>query len=393
MILIDRPYVSEFLKETAEENCIPIIKTAEARALGLAEGPHILEESEAIDRFKNGGNPRLYTTSENSIGWIARHLAFTDLPEKIDLFKNKVKFRELLRPVMPDFYFKEVRAENLNTLNLEGIPRPFIIKPAVGFFSMGVHKVATPGEWNRVKEEIESELTKVKGLYPDEVLDTASFIIEETIEGEEFAVDAYFDAAGEPVILGVFHHLFASGDDVSDRVYYTSKSVVEENLEAFTDFLETVGGLTGVRNFPVHVELRRTADGALIPVEINPMRFGGWCSTPDLTYHAYGINPYLMYFRQHRPDWNGLLKGKEGKRYCIIVLDNATGIDGREITTFDYDRLLGRFIHPLELRRIDYTTYPVFGFVFTETPEENVSELEEILRSDLREFVSLGSEM
>jgi len=41
------------------------------------------------------------------------------------------------------------------------------------------------------------------------------------------------------------------------------------------------------------------------------------------------------------------------------------------------------------LRKIDYKTYPVFGFVFTETREEDFSEIEEILKSDLREFVTV----
>ena len=387
MILCDRPYVSEFLKKTARTHHIPIIKTPEALALGITEGPHLLEEGEAIERLKADDFPQLYATSENSLGWIARNLAFSDLPEKINLFKNKVKFRRLLEPLAPDFFFREVAWEELDDLSIEGIPLPFIIKPAVGFFSMGVQKVTRAREWEAAKRIIKPEVAKVKDLYPKEVLDTASFIIEENIEGKEFAIDAYFDAAGEPVILGLFHHPFASGEDVSDRVYFTSKVVVEENLEPFTHFLDTIGRLTGVRNFPVHVELRRTTQGRILPIEINPMRFGGWCSTPDLTARAYGINPYLMYFRQQRPDWKALIKDKGRKRFCIIVLDNSTGIAGSEIPAFDYERLLARFERPLELRKIDYKTYPVFGFVFTETSERNHSELDWILRSDLREFI------
>ncbi len=389
MILVSRPYVSGFLRETAGKNRIPIILTEEARALGITEGPHVLKEGEAIARLKDDSHPHLYTTSENAIVWIARNLSFTDLPEKIDLFKNKVKFRKLLETVNPGFFFREVSWEDLEDLALEGLPRPFVIKPAVGFFSMAVRKFSHPGEWSGVKKAIKAEIAKVKDLYPSEVLDATSFIIEENIEGEEFAVDAYFDVSGEPVILGIFHHLFSSGEDVSDRVYYTSRAVVRENLEEFTRFLDAVGKLSGIRNFPVHVELRRTGTGALIPIEINPMRFGGWCSTPDLTCHAYGINPYLAYFRQERPDWEYLLKNKAGKRYCIIVLNNSTGIDGDHIAAFDYDRLASRFTRSLELRKIDYKTYPVFGFMFTETREEDFSEIEEILKSDLREFVTV----
>ncbi len=283
MILVSRPYVSGFLRETAGRNRIPIILTEEARALGITDGPHILKEDAALERLRSDGHHRLYTTSENAIGWIARNLSFTDLPEKIDLFKNKVKFRKLLEPVNPGFFFREVAWEELEDLAPENLPRPFVIKPAVGFFSMAVRKVNRSGDWDGVKKAIRTEIVKVKDLYPSEVLDATSFIIEENIEGEEFAVDAYFDASGEPVILGIFHHLFSSGEDVSDRVYYTSRAVVLDNLEEFSRFLGTVGELSGVRDFPVHVELRRTAAGVLVPIEINPMRFGGWCSTPDMT--------------------------------------------------------------------------------------------------------------
>jgi hypothetical protein len=50
--------------------------------------------------------------------------------------------------------------------------------------------------------------------------------------------------------------------------------------------------------------------------------------------------------------------------------------------------LLSRFEHPLELRKIDYKEYPVFGFLFAETSQANFGELERILRSDLKEFIS-----
>jgi len=50
--------------------------------------------------------------------------------------------------------------------------------------------------------------------------------------------------------------------------------------------------------------------------------------------------------------------------------------------------LLAGFEKPLELRKIDYKKYPVFGFLFVESREENFSELQTILDSDLNEFVT-----
>ena len=103
---------------------------------------------------------------------------------------------------------------------------------------------------------------------------------------------------------------------------------------------------------------------------------------------AFGFNPYQYYFLQKKPDWVEVLRGKEGKLFSLIVLDNSTGINVNDITAFDFDRLLSNFEKPMELRKINYKEHSVFGFLFTETSEDNFSELKYILDSDLAEFVS-----
>ena len=50
--------------------------------------------------------------------------------------------------------------------------------------------------------------------------------------------------------------------------------------------------------------------------------------------------------------------------------------------------LIAGFEKPIELRKIDYKNYPVFGFVFVETREDNFAELKSILDSDLNEFIA-----
>ncbi len=391
MFFVDKPYISDLFKKTVRDHAIPVVGTDTAQASSLYPGTTIISEDRAIAMARESGEIPIYTISENSIGWIAKHLAFSVLPEKIDLFKNKLKFRELTRPLFPDFFFKGVRSEELRAVRFDEIPLPFIIKPAVGFFSMGVHKVSSHTEWNRTVDSLTAETDRLRGIYPEEVFNAGSFIIEQCIEGEEYAVDAFFTATGEPVIAGIFKHVFSSDADVSDRVYLSSKKIIESNLEEFTGFIGSIGTLAGVKTFPMHIELRRNAAGALLPIEVNPMRFGGWCSTPDMTTLAYGVNPYVCYYTQKKPDWPAALRGKEGKLFSLIVLDNPTGISGDRISSFDYEKLLTRFEKPVELRRIDYTKYPVFGFLFTETGEDNFGELENILVSDLSEFITISA--
>ena len=78
---------------------------------------------------------------------------------------------------------------------------------------------------------------------------------------------------------------------------------------------------------------------------------------------------------------------KDGKLFSLIVLGNSTGIDGARIASFNYEKLLTTFEKPLELIETDYKQYPLFGFLFTETSNEAVFELERILESNLREFI------
>jgi len=388
MIFVDKPFVSDFFKKTIADNEYPVVLTDMAKALGFGDSRNGIDEASAVKEILGSNNLRLYSTSENAIGWIAEHLSATRLPGDIELFKDKARFRSLIKPLFPDFYFQEVSMEALENLSAEDLPMPFIIKPTTGFFSMGVYKVSALEEWRQVKRALRAEIRSVAALYPKEVLDTTMVIIEQCIEGEEFAVDAYYDADGNPVIVGIYQHIFSSAEDVSDRVYMTSKDIVEANLDPFAKFLKDIGNLAKVKNFPVHVEIRRDHSGAIVPIEINPMRFGGWCSTADMTYLAYGFNPYACYLSQKRPNWKEALENQNGKLYSIVVLDNSSGVDARDIDAFDYERLLSRFEHPLELRKIDYKEYPVFGFLFAETSQSNVGELERILRSDLKEFIS-----
>lgn len=393
LFLVDQPFVSDFVRASIAHHRLPLVLTEEARRLGFEPAEHTLTEDEAVRRVENaveaGERLLVYTVSENAIGWVARHLGATPVPGWIDAFKDKARFRRLLAPLAPGFVFREVPLAELASFDPSEMPLPFIVKPSVGFFSLGVHRVAAREDWGATVATIHQEMDRVRGLYPEEVLATATFVLEECIEGEELAVDAYFDAEGRPVVLGLLKHAFASEADTGDRLYTTSKEIVETYLEEVTESLARIGERVGVRDIPVHAELRRRDDGLILPIEINPARFGAWCTTADLTYRAFGFDPYAAYFAQERPDWERLLDGRDGTRHSIIVLDNSTGVDPRRIASFDHDRLLEWFARPLELRRVDHRRYQVFGFLFVETPPDRVDELDRVLHSDLSELITV----
>jgi len=388
MIILDKPYISDFLLTTLERNSIPVIQNEVFDEFTFERNLNLISAEGAIAQFNDSGYPLLYTNSENSISWIESNLQHTSLPGKIKLFKNKVLFRNLIRDLFPEYFYKSVLVDELESIDVTGFPLPFIIKPAVGFFSLGVYKVEKLEDWKVTVQTILDEIDLIKDLYPPEVLHTGEYIIEECISGDEFAIDCYFNSLGKPVVLNIMKHIFSSGTDVNDRIYITSKAIIEKYKNPITLFLAEIGKRAELRNFPAHVEVRIDDNGIVAPIEVNPLRFGGWCSTPDLAWHAFGINLYEYLFQQKEPDWNKILENKDGAVFSNIVLNNSTGIEGKNIQSFDYGKLLADFEKPLELRKADFSIYPLFGFLFCETSKQNMQELERILMSDLMEYVT-----
>lgn len=386
MFILDKPYASKFLIETIVGNSYSVLKNNFTEELAESFNGCLLAEKD-FKFLSQIEDPKIYTSSENSIGWIEKHLPTTNLPKNISLFKDKVKFRKLTANLYPELFFQSIAYSKIDRLDINKLPLPFVIKPAVGFFSMGVHIVHKKEEWSVVKSKIADELLLVKDLYPKEVMNTENFIIEELIEGEEFAFDAYYNENGEPVLLGMFKHHFASEDDVSDRVYYTSKQIVSDNSKHFYNFLKNISNLTELKNFPLHIEMRKTPEGNYIPIEVNPMRFGGWCTTADASYHAFGFNAYKCFIDSIKPKWEEILSRMDDSLYSLIVLDNSSGIDASNIGSFNYNLLQSSFENVLEVRKVNYSEYPVFGFLMTKTSSNNFQELDRIAKSNLSEYI------
>lgn len=387
MVILDFPYVSEYLQNSLIEANIPVIKTASAEQLGLSDKINWISEKEAIEAFRNNQELPLYTNSENAISWINKNLGFTKIPEKINLFKDKVRFRELIKPLYPDYYFKEILLDDIEGLAKEYLPYPLILKPAVGFFSLDVYKLNTHADWEKVLFRINNEITEGSQIYPDDVFNSSRFILEECIPGREFAIDTYFDKDGQAVILNISEHFFGSSEDLGDRLYQTKPELFKELYSSLLQAVQSIGDLAQIKNFPVHVEVRKNPDGQIIPIEVNPMRFGGWCTTADLAGLSYGINPIEMFLNQEKPDWDQIFSSRQGKAYNLVLLDNVTEIPGNKIKGFDYDKLGSKFRSILEIRKINFTKFPIFGFLFVQTDPDEEPVLEELLKSDLREFL------
>lgn len=386
MIIASGPYISAHFRNTVKDNDWPVIDAGGAAEFGLATSPE-LSGPNGMERIAQAARGRILTSGEHALGWLTEHLGDSPEARASALFKDKAAFRAQLEPLFPELYFAELSAAKLEHYAPAVDLYPIVIKPSVGFFSIGVHIVREPGDWTSARERIAGEVAGAGRHFPEHVLSETRFLVESYVEGEEYAVDASYDGDGEPVVYNILHHRFASGDDVSDRLYVSSRQIIESLLTEALQFLRDINRDREIRNFPLHAEFRRAPGGRLVPIEINPLRFGGWCTTGDFAHYAWGLNSYAYYMNGLEPDWETVFEGRGDRQYSLVVLDNSTGIPPGRIASFDYESLLRRFSRPLHLSRMDFREFPLFGFLFLETADCSSGELDWILRSDLREFV------
>ena len=381
MVIIEAPYVSEHFLGYLQENRVPVLENAFARSLSDSCKLNWVKDEEAIEQYKE--DKKLYLSSENALDWIYKNLPHEKIIDQLGWIRDKAQFRKLLSEFYPTFFFAEIDDDKLEAYDPSELKFPVVLKPAVGFFSIGVYVINNEAEWAEAIKSIRREREREKDLFPQSVVGLQKYIVEAYIEGIEYAIDAYYDEQGEPVILNIFTHRFASQDDVSDRIYYTSKEIIEQYEEPFKLFLKKMNSKLGLAHFPMHLELRVSGEN-IIPIEVNPMRFAGLSCT-DIAYYAYGINTVDYYLNNKVPNFKEILKGKEDKIYSLIVLDKKS-VD-LKCCNFDYEKLVGDFEHVICLRKVDVGALDIFGFVFTETSKGNEEELDRILHSDLMEYM------
>lgn len=387
MIILEGPYVSEFLQQTVADLQVPVADTEFSRSLPLSNRMNLVSPEPFFRAIAQAESPLLYSNSENSTGLLNRYLPGHPVTERVNYFKDKARLREIFSRLNPTMWHRRFSLKELERLDPSDLPKPFVVKPVRGFASIGIHAVHSDDEWPAARAAILKEAALMEGVFPDSVVSLGEFMAERYIAGDEIAIDAYFDGQGEPVILNILHHLFASESDMSDRLYLTSGRIIRRYYAPVENYLREIAGLRDLRNFPFHMEMRIEPDGTFVPIEINPMRFMGFC-VADVEYYFYGINPYEYYFHQKRPDWDAILASREGRIYGMFGIDIPKHLD-KNLIRFDYDRFIGHFSRPIHYVKMDYRRLPMAIYLFAETTEDRFWEFETILRSDLSEFIGM----
>jgi hypothetical protein len=311
----------------------------------------------------------------------------TRFSKTLNLFKDKSLFRTVYQDLFPDFYFKEVGYEELSKIRLEDLVFPLVIKPCAGFMGFGVHIVHDDKDWRTTLSALESEMEEARKLFEENVISSSRFLIEDYIQGEEYAIDAYFDADGIPVILNIFQHPYLNSRDVRNRIYITSTGIMVKYMARFALLLKNIGEKISAKNLAVHMEVRVTEDDVIIPVEVNPMRFSGWCTT-DVAKYAWGINVYECFLNQQKPDWNQILSKSSKGVYYFSMAEVPDGADRNRIKAFNYEKFLSNYSNVLEVRRINFKNNPLFAVIFGQTYDKE--EIMNILQLKTKDYVTFS---
>lgn len=378
MVILERPFASDMMVETLEKNGIPVLKNEMSQERVL--NGKVLSDNEFCEEYKKTG--KLYTVSENALGWIYDHIQDKRFLDGISIVKDKSAFRKICRDIYPDFFFKEVNINEMAQLNTDSIVFPCVIKPSVGFLSKGVFVVHNPEEYRKAVETLQQDFAKAGADFPEFVVGKSRFLIEEYIHGEEYAVDAYYDENENLVILNIFHHKFMDESDTSDRLYMTSKGLFDQYEEPFTRFLTNLNNTLHLRNFPMHIEFRYDGKKA-VPIEINPLRFTGFCLN-ELQVFISGQHPMLSFLKGRRVTKDEMWKGREDFTYAFTVLDLPKGDEDK---AFDDEKFSADFPGVIDVRLVPDKTSGVAATVFLKVETANVQAFDRIMSLDMHEYM------
>ncbi len=383
MIILARPSISPYLSKTLFELGEPAI-LAEDIAVPMKPALRIEPAQTILDRPKQAYQALILTSSENALAFLNQAIPHDDRVLKARLFKDKVAFRRSLQRMYPDFTFVETTVGEIDAVDPAKLRFPLVLKPAAGISSIGVRRVERAADWPAAVAFLRADLAKYAANHAAVVVDSHKVIIEEWIPGTELAVDCYYDSSAEPVILNVMEHMFRDAEDTSDLVYYTRRSLVRRHYQAIHEFLVKLGDLFDLKRFPMHLELRLTPHGQLVPIEVNPLRFAG-LGTTEIAEYAYAINVYKHFLRETRPDWDAILAEPDDSVYSFVCVDVPSEKFRAAGLRIDDRRLFKSFGEVLEYRMLEEQETSTFAVIFLRA--DDLDESRRILAMDLERYL------
>nr|VFK01161.1 MAG: ATP-grasp domain-containing protein [Candidatus Kentron sp. H] len=152
-----------------------------------------------------GKNDKLFLPSQSSLDIVMERMDDPERLHGIEELSDKYQCRSLMRPMFPDFEFSRMELSEMNEDTFSA-GRKYIIKPAKGFFGIGVRTLESPRDIHAIKDEIRKELDANRRFFAGSIFSGEKMIIEEFIEGDEYAVDMFYSEEGRPILVNLAHH-------------------------------------------------------------------------------------------------------------------------------------------------------------------------------------------
>ncbi len=182
-----------------------------------------------------GRDDKVCLTTESVLDDVLSRLDDESRKNAVLKLKDKFAFRELLKSMYPDFYFKQCKLEDLPHKNLERDSK-YVVKPVKGCFGSGVRVIDGNINLQKLIVEIKAEVAKNSAVLSTDVLTPDEFLIESYIEGEEYAVDMFYDRLGKPVITNIYHHPMPDSLAYLHMLYYASRDTFESIVGPAREF-------------------------------------------------------------------------------------------------------------------------------------------------------------
>ena len=340
-------------------------------------GLELISEEVFLQQYHNlPSSSKICITSEATLDSI---LKSSDDKQKIDAvnaMKDKFLFRQLLKDIYPEMAFDHISFDEIEHLKLSGKK---ILKPVKGCFGTAVKTIDENTDLKKVSMEIKEEIGKNSSVLSESVLSQTEFILEDYIEGDEYAVDMFYDSSGRPHIVNIYYHPIPKHEEYLHMVYYTNKSIFDRIYERAIDFLEQLNSKLNLYNIALHSEFKLSEN--LTPIEINAMRFGGM-GLGNMVYHSVNINPYQCFIEEQSPNWNEIWAQHPNSNYVYFIAYNGTKIDV-EYKQPDVPKLEHHFSKIINRTLFDYKKQLAFGVY---TLEENLEKVNRFLEIDFNEY-------
>ncbi|MDP8203262.1 MAG: ATP-grasp domain-containing protein [Candidatus Tenebribacter mawsonii] len=361
-IITGKGYISELIKQTDADISI------------------ISEEDFRSSNFILDNNDKVYAPTESALEIILEKSEDIAFINAVNMLKDKYKFRKLMNNMYKNFYFKKVNLDDLESTPLDR-SKKYIVKPVKGFFGTAVKELTDKTDISIITEEIRNELEENTKYFSESVLSKNELIIEQFIEGEEYAVDMYYNEFGEPEILNIYHHPIPDRVEYFHILYYTNKDIFAKFYDRLKTIFVELNQYLNIINFPIHAEFKLENE-QLIPIEMNPLRYGGF-GLADLAYHAFGFNPFNAFFSNFKPNWQKIWDKRNEQHFGWVLGYNGTDIDVETHTPNDeaYLHYLGETLHYV---KIDHKENPVFSIAYVK--DNSSKSLQRILATEFNDF-------